>query len=178
MREDTSTSSHGVARTARIRPVAPGDEAGVWRLITEFAAFVRHPDQATGSPESLAAHLFGGAWPSVGGFVAEDDGTLVGYAIWFGTFSTFWTVPTLYLEDLYVAASHRGTGAGLALFRAVAREAVTRGCARMHWSVLRWNAGAIEFYERGGAERDATEYSYHLDRDRLVALVAEAGSGA
>jgi GNAT superfamily N-acetyltransferase len=177
MPEDTSTSERAFARTARIRPVAPGDEAGVWRLIAEFAAFVKHAEEATGTPEQLAAHLFRGAWPPLGGFVAEDDGRLVGYAIWFGTFSTFWTSPTLYLEDLYVSPSHRGTGAGLALFRAVAREAVARGCPRMHWSVLKWNAGAIEFYDRLGAERDATEHSYHLDRERLVSLAAEAGSG-
>jgi GNAT superfamily N-acetyltransferase len=159
-----------VEAAVQVRPMAPGDMPAVWGLVREFAEFVKLEHLATGSGERMGAHLFGGAWPPLGGFVAEDGGRLVGYALWFGTFSSFWTRPTLYLEDLYVSPSHRGRGAGLALFRAVAREALARECPTLHWSVLRWNQGAIEFYDRLGAERDEQEFHYRLGHERMIAL--------
>jgi GNAT superfamily N-acetyltransferase len=59
--------------------------------------------------------------------------------------------PSLYLEDLFVLPEERGTGAGKALLRALARIALRRGCGRMEWTVLDWNRPAIRFYERLGA---------------------------
>jgi GNAT superfamily N-acetyltransferase len=76
---------------------------------------------------------------------------VVGYAIYFLTYSTFLARPTLYLEDIFVLPEHRGQGAGRALFRACAAEAVRRGCGRMEWQVLDWNTTAIDFYRRSGA---------------------------
>ena len=81
----------------------------------------------------------------------ETARQVVGYAIYFFTYSTFLARPTLYLEDIFVRPEHRGQGAGRALFRACAAEAVRRGCGRMEWQVLDWNAPAIDFYHRSGA---------------------------
>jgi GNAT superfamily N-acetyltransferase len=77
--------------------------------------------------------------------------TPVGFALYFFTYSTFMARPTLYLEDLFVLPDERGRGAGRALLRALARIAVRRGCGRMEWAVLDWNAPAIRFYKRLGA---------------------------
>jgi GNAT superfamily N-acetyltransferase len=84
--------------------------------------------------------------------LAELDGQIVGYAIYFFTYSTFLARPSLYLEDIFVAPEQRGRGAGRALFRACAAEAVGRECGRMEWSVLAWNQPSIDFYLRSGAE--------------------------
>jgi len=74
----------------------------------------------------------------------------VGVAVYFFTYSTFEARPTLYVEDVFVWPRYRGRGAGGALLAELARLAVRKGCARMEWTVLDWNAPAIRFYERLG----------------------------
>ena len=74
-----------------------------------------------------------------------------GFALYFFAYSTFAARPTLYLEDLFVMPAFRGEGAGKALFNALARIAVQKGCGRMEWTVLDWNKSAIRFYRRLGA---------------------------
>ena len=78
----------------------------------------------------------------------------MGLALYFFTYSSFLGRPVLWLEDLLVVPEGRGQGAGKALMRALARIAVARGCGRMEWSVLDWNATAIRFYRRLGARLD------------------------
>ena len=83
--------------------------------------------------------------------VAEVQGEVVAFALFFTNFSTFLAQPGLYLEDLFVRPEHRGKGIGEALLKHLARLAVNRGCGRFEWSVLDWNEGAIRFYEKMGA---------------------------
>ena len=86
-------------------------------------------------------------------FVAEDAGArIVGYAIYFFTYSTFLARPSLYLEDLFVHPDARGRGVGERFMRALADEAERRGCGRFEWTVLDWNVNAQSFYKRLGAE--------------------------
>ena len=75
-----------------------------------------------------------------------------GFALFFHNYSTFRAAPGIYLEDLYVLPALRGKGIGKALLGELARLAVDRGCARLEWSVLDWNAPAIAFYKSIGAE--------------------------
>jgi GNAT superfamily N-acetyltransferase len=77
---------------------------------------------------------------------------IVGFALYFYTYSTFAGRPSLYVEDLFVLPEERGKGAGKVLLRALARIALRAGCGRMEWVVLRGNGPAIRFYERIGAE--------------------------
>jgi GNAT superfamily N-acetyltransferase len=84
--------------------------------------------------------------------LAERGGRAVGFALYFFAYSTFVARPTLYLEDLFVLPAERGTGAGMALMRALAQEALKEGCKRMDWLVLDWNTPAIAFYKSLGAE--------------------------
>ena len=72
----------------------------------------------------------------------------VGYATWFHTYSTFLARPTMYLEDLFVRADARESGAGSALFEHVRTLGASRECGRMEWQVLDWNTLARRFYER------------------------------
>jgi GNAT superfamily N-acetyltransferase len=76
----------------------------------------------------------------------------VGFAVFFHTYSTFLARVGLYLEDLFVVPEWRGRGFGRQLFARVAAIAVERGCGRMEWSVLDWNAPAIGFYKSLGAK--------------------------
>jgi len=83
--------------------------------------------------------------------LAEVDGAVAGFALFFHNFSTFLARRGLWLEDLYVRPAFRGHGVGSRLLRAVAAIALDRRCGRFEWSVLDWNAPAIGFYERLGA---------------------------
>jgi len=83
--------------------------------------------------------------------VAELDGEVVAFALFFTNFSTFLAQPGLYLEDLFVRPPFRARGIGADLLRHLGALAVTRGCGRFEWNVLDWNESAIGFYQRMGA---------------------------
>jgi len=99
--------------------------------------------------------------------VASDDRKLVGYALYFHTYSSFLAKPTLYLEDLFVLDEYRKQGVGFSLFRKCVETALAEGCGRMEWAVLTWNAKALKFYERLGARRMSDWYVYRLDEKAL-----------
>src|SRR5262249_29774210 len=84
--------------------------------------------------------------------VAEARGTLVGYALYFFTYSTFLAQPSLFLEDLFVHPDARGRGIGERFMRRLGAEAVRAGCGRFEWNVLDWHVRAQEFYQGLGAE--------------------------
>lgn len=133
-----------------IRAASPRDVGAVHALIRELAVFEKLEHLCTGTAHALEDALFG-TRRSADVLVAEVSGEIVGFALFFPTFSTFLARPGLWLEDLYVKPAHRGHGIGAKLLRAVAAVAVERGCGRFEWSVLDWNAPAIGFYERLGA---------------------------
>jgi GNAT superfamily N-acetyltransferase len=133
-----------------IRAARPGDEQGIFALIQALAEYEHLTHAVTGSAAELAQHLFGPR-PAAEALVAEMDQRLVGFALFFGNYSTFLTRPGLYLEDIFVLPEYRRRGLGKALLSEVARVASERQCGRLDWSVLDWNASAIAFYERVGA---------------------------
>jgi GNAT superfamily N-acetyltransferase len=156
-----------------IRAATPADAPRVWALLREFAEYEALSHLVTGDAERLAAHLSGESWPKVEGFVAEEGGVAVGYALYFGLFSSFWAAPMVWLEDLYVRESHRGTGVGRSLMSAVARVAIQRGSVRLAWAVLDWNEPALEFYHRLGAARQTDWHIYQLEGGPLSALAGD-----
>lgn len=133
----------------KIREARPSDVSAIHRMIGELAAFEKLTDQFVASEEDLGRGLFGEN-PPAGALVAEAEGELCGYAIYFTTFSTFLCKPGIWLEDIYVKPPARGRGIGRALLQAVGKIAAERGCGRYEWSVLDWNQRAIDFYEAKG----------------------------
>jgi GNAT superfamily N-acetyltransferase len=139
-----------------IRPAIAGDEQALFALIRALARFERLEDTVTGSADELGRHLFGAAdgdRPSAEALLAETaTGTPIGFALFFTNFSTFLTRPGIYLEDLFVLENHRRQGVGQALLTELRRIAEARGAGRLEWTVLDWNADAIAFYRRIGAD--------------------------
>jgi len=134
-----------------LRAATPADAEDIFRLVKALAEYEKLTHEVTGDVDRLREHLFGPrCYAEV--IVAEMDGRTVGFALFLHNYSTFRTAPGIYLEDLFVEPAHRGRGIGTALLRAVARVARERDCARLQWAVLEWNAPAIRFYERQGAE--------------------------
>lgn len=113
-----------------------------------------------------------GAQPLARAVLAEADGAVAGFALFFTSFSTWTGRAGLYLEDLFVRPEARGRGVGRALLRHLAREAVRLGCARLEWSVLDWNRPAIDFYQSLGAVPIDQWTRYRLKGEALAALAA------
>lgn len=134
-----------------IRSARPGDEEHIFRLVRELARFEQLEHELIGSAAALGGHLFGDK-PAAEALIAERGEAVVGYALFFTTYSTFLTRPGIYLEDLYVTEAERGTGVGKALLRRVAQLACERNAGRLEWSVLDWNQRAIDFYVASGAK--------------------------
>jgi GNAT superfamily N-acetyltransferase len=154
----------------RIRVARRDDIERIWELLLGLARFERLEHEVSGTPERLAVDLFE-APPKVECLVAEVEGMLVGYALFYPTYSSFSTASMLWLEDLYVVPERRGRGDGRALLAALGRLALERGCRRMGWSVLDWNADSIRFYEGLGARRAGVDWlQYRLDEAGLAAL--------
>ena len=133
-----------------LRAAEPRDVNAIVGLIGELAEFEKLSHLLQVTPETLHPHLFGER-PVVEAQVAQLDGEVVGFALFFTNFSTFLSKPGLYLEDLDVRPALRGRGIGEALLSRLAAIAVERGYGRFEWSVLDWNSNAIRFYEKMGA---------------------------
>jgi GNAT superfamily N-acetyltransferase len=154
-----------------IRPATAADGPAYIELVRGLAAFekLEPPDDAAAA--RLLEHAFG-ARPRYELVVAEQRGVLVGYAVFFPTYSTFRALPALFLEDLYVRSDARGQGIGESLLRHVARLAVERGSCRLEWSVLDWNEGARHFYRARGAQILTQWHLCRVDGDALLSLGA------
>ncbi len=133
-----------------IRPATPADVPTLFSLIQALADYEKLSDAVTGSPEQLADHLFG-VCPYIEAIVADRESQIIGFALFFHSYSTFLTKPGIYLEDLFVLPEYRSQGIGKALLTHLAQLAVDRDCGRLEWSVLDWNEPAIGFYKRMGA---------------------------
>ena len=133
-----------------IRPATPLDVAGMLALMRELAEYEKLTHLFVATEDTVHEALFG-ARPAAEALVAERDGNIVGYALYFHNFSTFLSRRGLYLEDLYVQPALRGSGLGTAMLRRLAAIAVERQCGRFEWSVLDWNQSAIDFYTKMGA---------------------------
>lgn len=157
-----------------IRPATPGDEPLVLHFVRELARYEKLERQLDLDVDRLRHWLFEGGGNG-GALIAESERVPVGFALFFATFSTFKIRPCLWLEDLFVLPEHRGRGHGLALLRAVAKEAVRRGAPRLDWAVLDWNELAIGFYERQGARLLDDWRVCRLDEDALAEFAGGDG---
>jgi len=155
-----------------VRRVLESDVDAVVALVHDLAAHERAPDECHLTGEQLRQALFGPT-PALYGHVAEQDGVVVGFALWFLNFSTWRGVHGIYLEDLYVRPEARGSGLGRALLVALAEECVRNGYARLEWVVLEWLAPTIEFYKSLGATPMDEWRIFRLTDEPLRAL----GSG-
>jgi GNAT superfamily N-acetyltransferase len=156
-----------------IRTARPADVPAILGLIRELADYEHALDEVKVTEAGLTATLFGPD-PAVFAHVAEHDGRVSGFALWFVNYSTWTGRPGLYLEDLYVTPGLRRSGLGRALLTELARLCVERGYARLDWAVLEWNAPALEFYASLGAQPLDSWRLRRLSGPALEALAAQA----
>ena len=134
-----------------IRPAKPEDVSRIFELIKALAEYEKLSHAVLGNVDLLGEHLFGSK-KYAEAIVAEWDGLIVGFALFFANYSTFLTKPGMYLEDLFVLPEYRRKGIGKATLVYLAKLALERDAGRLEWSVLDWNSSAIAFYETMGAK--------------------------
>ncbi|MBQ5975221.1 MAG: GNAT family N-acetyltransferase [Bacteroidales bacterium] len=132
-----------------IRPAEPHEARLVLDFIKRLADYEKCADEVVADEATLYHSLF--VEHSAEVVFAEEEGMVVGFALFFHNFSTFVGRKGLYLEDLFVLPEKRGRGYGKALLKYLARVAVERNCGRMEWICLDWNKPAIEVYRSIGA---------------------------
>ncbi len=122
-------------------------------LIKELAVYEKAPDDVTVTLEHFEKSGFGEK-PVWWAFVAEENGFIHGFALYYIRYST-WKGQAMYLEDIIVTESSRGKGIGKLLMDRLIIEARERGFKRIVWQVLEWNEPAINFYKKYKSEFDA-----------------------
>lgn len=154
-----------------IRAAEPADISLIGQFIRDLAEYERLAHAVRFDEAVMAQKLFG-ARPYAEVLIGEIDGAPQGFALFFHNFSTFEGRPGIYLEDLFVRPDARGSGLGKALLGKLAALAVERDCARLEWSVLDWNAPAIDFYKALGATPMDEWTIFRVDGSALTELAA------
>ncbi|MBU3732390.1 MAG: GNAT family N-acetyltransferase [Beijerinckiaceae bacterium] len=130
----------------KIRPIVHTDKAQ-WRPLWQgYQAFykVTITDAVT---DLTWERFFDGVVP-VNAFVAEENGTLLGFVHFIYHYSTWTKGPYVYLQDLFTSEDARGKGVATGLIRAVYDAAEKAGASRVYWLTHETNAAAIRLYEK------------------------------
>lgn len=135
-----------------IREAVAADCPRLLELIKELAVYEKAPDEVTIDPKHFEESGFG-TQPVWWALVAEMEGTVVGFALYYIRFST-WKGQRMYLEDLIVTEEWRGKGIGKQLLDQLIVVAQEKGFSGMLWQVLDWNEPAINFYKKYEAHFD------------------------
>jgi GNAT superfamily N-acetyltransferase len=152
--------------TLSIRTARPEDADQLYQMILALASYEQEENSVKVSPQTLREQMRQ-AVPPFECALAEIDGIICGFALYFYAYSTWEGARTLYLEDLFVYPQFRGTGAGASLMRFLSDTARKNHCRRFEWSVLDWNQPAIDFYQRLGAEPVSGWTRYRMDADEF-----------
>lgn len=134
----------------KIKKAKKGDFDRILDLIKELAAF----EKLEGPDKMAAKRLYKdtfGKKPLINMLVAKEGKEILGYAIYFESYSSFLAKKTLFLEDIFITQSRRNTGIGKLFFDKLIEIANDRACGRVEWAVLDWNIDAIAFYNKIGA---------------------------
>ena len=150
----------------RIRSAVKEDVGVMLQLVRELAEYEREPDAVVATEEDFLRDGFG-AEKRFDCLMAEWDGCVCGFALYFHNYSTWRGRAGLHLEDLFVRPQYRGLGVGKALLMRVAEIGASEGAVRLQWDVLEWNEPAIGFYEKLGAVRLMDWRTMRVDPKKL-----------
>ena len=132
-----------------IRPAKETEAGLILEFIKKLAAYEKCSDEVVADEATIYNSIFVEKAAEV--VFAEEDGVVIGFALFFHNFSTFVGRKGLYLEDLFIIPEKRGLGYGKAILKYLANIAVERHCGRMEWICLDWNAPSLAFYRSIGA---------------------------
>ena len=145
-----------------IRNATAADAAEVEGMIRELVTYEGNVGTLAFGVEQLASALSGDA-PRLHALVAEDDQGLIGYVTYTIDFAIWTGGDVVRIDDVFVRARARGTGAGTALMLRIAELALA-GSMTCRWEIEPSNLGAQYFYGTLGVDL----------REKIVARWSEA----
>lgn len=151
-----------------IRVGVKQDLPNILNLIKELAEYEKAPDEVEVTISEMENWGFG-ANKLFDFFVAEQNGAIVGLALYYYKYST-WKGKCLFLEDIIVTEKLRGKGIGKILFDKIVEVAKNEKVRRLEWQVLDWNEPAIKFYKKYNAALDPEWLNGKLTNHQLEKL--------
>ncbi len=148
-----------------IRRAVKEDCPRLLELIQELAVYEKAPDEVTVTLEHFEASGFGEK-PVWWAFVAEENGIVTGFALYYIRYST-WKGQRMYLEDILVTEKSRGKGLGKLLMDRLIEEAKEKRFNAIVWQVLEWNEPAINFYKKYNADFDPEWINCSIDLNKI-----------
>ncbi len=148
-----------------IRKATPNDCPRIMELVLELAIYERAPDEVTVTLDHFRESGFGPN-PVWWAFVAEENGVINGFALYYIRYST-WKGQRMYLEDILVTEKARGHGLGKLLMDALIAEAQEKNFSGITWQVLEWNEPALNFYRKYKANFDAEWVNVSIQTPKL-----------
>ncbi len=152
-----------------IRKASMQDSEKLLSMIIDLADFQGQRDAVKTKNEDLRRYLSSDR-PPFECVLAESHGNVVGFALFFTTFSTWSGHPGIYLEDLYVIPEKRGTGIGKQLVAELARIALERGYKRLEFISLMSNRSSYNFNQSLGAKTQSEWLRWRLTEADLCRL--------
>lgn len=152
-----------------IREAKKEDALIILEQIKALAVYEKEPDAVKATEEDILRDGFGPS-PLFHCLLAECDGQVAGFSLYFYKWSTWTGRGTLHLEDLFVDPAFRGRGIGFGLLQRLAAIAVAKGYQRFEWEVLDWNTLARDFYHQIGATHKEGWYPYRMEGEALIKL--------
>ena len=133
-----------------IREAKKEDLDSIINLIKELAKYENMEDQITFTKDDYEKSLFEKQYAKA--LVCEYKNNIIGYAIYFYSFSTFLGKGGIYLEDLYIQKEFRNKGIGKKILKTLAQICINENLGRLEWACLDWNEPSLAFYKKIGAK--------------------------
>lgn len=149
------------------RNAEESDVSLILEFIKKLADYEKRLDEVIATEEDIRYWVFEKHQAEVI-FALEDD-KVIGFALFFLSFSTYIGNVNLHLEDLFIDPEYRGKGYGKAMLKKLAKIVVERGYGRFEWTCLSWNKPSIDFYLSLGAKQKDWNV-FHLTDNELEKL--------
>lgn len=152
----------------QIRLATKDDINNIITLVKELASYEKMSDKVTFSNEQFSTSIFKNNYAKI--LVCEYKNDIIGYAIYFYTFSSFLGRGGIYLEDLYVKPEFRNQGIGKKFLATLAQICIDENLGRLEWECLTWNEPSLAFYYKLGAKNRDDFFHLRVDGKELENL--------
>eukprot|EP01053_Blabericola_migrator_P008972 Blabericola_migrator_1__8971@NODE_4771_length_986_cov_163_351469_g2974_i0_p1_GENE_NODE_4771_length_986_cov_163_351469_g2974_i0NODE_4771_length_986_cov_163_351469_g2974_i0_p1_ORF_typecomplete_len166_score21_40Acetyltransf_1/PF00583_25/1_1e19Acetyltransf_10/PF13673_7/2_7e14Acetyltransf_7/PF13508_7/1_4e11Acetyltransf_4/PF13420_7/3_8e09FR47/PF08445_10/1_1e07Acetyltransf_9/PF13527_7/7_7e06GNAT_acetyltran/PF12746_7/1_3e05Acetyltransf_3/PF13302_7/3_5e05Acetyltransf_6/PF13480_7/4_3e05Acetyltransf_8/PF13 len=155
--------------TSQVRPAVKQDAPTLLRLFHECNIFHKLKNAMEGDLSKIEEDLFGEN-PLARVLVYDEDGSVLGCALYTYAYSVWKTRRSIHLEVLFVDEEARGKNVGRQLMRHLTQEALDNECSHVEWIVADWNDKAAKFYTDLGAKPLKEWIRYKIDREEMRRL--------